>query len=72
MSEPRPLIVGDPNGSGKSTFAAEHVARYGIPYLGADAIAAELSPLDPLSVRVQAGKSFVRQLEFALSVIVCR
>lgn len=67
MSEPRLLIVGGPNGSGKSTFAAEYVARYGIPYLGADAIAAELSPMDPLSVRVQAGKAFVRQLESALS-----
>jgi hypothetical protein len=29
---------------------------------GADAIAAQLAPLDPLSVRVEAGKQFVRRL----------
>ncbi len=66
-SGPRLLVVGGPNGSGKSTFAAEYVERYGLPYLGADAIAAELAPQDPLSVRVQAGKAFVRQLEGALA-----
>ena len=62
----RLVIVGGPNGSGKSTFSEEYVTRFGISYLGADAIAAELAPLDPLSVRVEAGKQFVRRLEVAI------
>lgn len=61
MSERRLVIVGGPNGSGKSTFAEEYVHRFGMAYLGADAIAAELAPHDPLSVRVAAGKQFVRR-----------
>ena len=62
MSERRLVIVGGPNGSGKSTFAEEYVHRFGMAYLGADAIAAELAPHDPLSVRVAAGKQFERRL----------
>ena len=64
---PQLVIVGGPNGSGKSTFADEFSARTGIPYLGADAIAAELAPQDLLSVRIQAGKLFVRRLEAAIA-----
>lgn len=66
MSERHLVIVGGPNGSGKTTFADEYVARFGIPYLGADAIAAELVPDDPLSVRVEAGKQFILRLDAAL------
>ena len=66
MSERRLVIVGGPNGSGKSTFAEEYINRFGIAYLGADAIAAELAPHDPLSVRVEAGKQFVRRLTAAI------
>lgn len=60
------VVVGGPNGSGKSTFADEYVELYQLRYLGADAIAAELSPHDPFSVRVEAGKQFVRRLKAAL------
>ncbi|MEO6320749.1 MAG: AAA family ATPase [Polaromonas sp.] len=66
MSERQLIIVGGPNGSGKSTFAEEYVARFGIPYLGADAIAAELAPNNPLGARVEAGKLFVRRLKSAI------
>ncbi len=66
MTERRLVVVGGPNGSGKSTFAEEFVSRYGIEYLGADAIAAELAPEHPLSARVEAGKQFVRRLEAAI------
>lgn len=67
MSEPHLVIVGGPNGSGKSTFAEEYKVRYNITYLGADSIAAELMPDDPLSVKVEAGKQFVRRLTAAIS-----
>jgi predicted ABC-type ATPase len=67
MSEPHLVIVGGPNGSGKSTFADEYSARYAIPYLGADSIAAELAPDNPLSVRVEAGKQFVHRLTDAIA-----
>lgn len=60
------IIVGGPNGSGKTTFADEYTARYALPYLGADDIAAQLAPDNPLSVRVEAGKQFVRRLRAAL------
>ncbi|WP_442484686.1 AAA family ATPase [Aeoliella sp. SH292] len=53
------IIVGGANGTGKTTFAMQYVAEYGVPYLGADAIAAELAPHDPASVQVQAGRQFV-------------
>lgn len=66
MTERRLVIVGGPNGSGKSTFAEEYVQRFGLEYLGADAIAAELAPQDPFSVRVEAGKQFVRRLTAAI------
>lgn len=66
MTERRLVIVGGPNGSGKSTFAEEYVQRFGVEYLGADAIAAELAPHDPFSVRVEAGKQFVRRLTAAI------
>jgi len=64
---PRLIVVGGPNGSGKTTFADEYVARFSIAYLGADAIAAALAPDDPASVRVEAGKRFLTQLETRLS-----
>lgn len=67
MSERHLIVVGGPNGSGKSTFAEEYVARFGVVYLGADAIAAELAPHNPLSVRVEAGKVFVRRLQAAIA-----
>jgi predicted ABC-type ATPase len=64
---PRLIVVGGPNGSGKTTFADEYVAHFGIAYLGADAIATALAPDDPASVRVEAGKQFLTRLETGLS-----
>lgn len=60
------VIVGGPNGSGKSTFADEYVSLYQLRYLGADAIAAELCPADPFSVRVEASKQFIARLKHSL------
>jgi predicted ABC-type ATPase len=67
MTERHLVIVGGPNGSGKSTFAEEYGRRYAIDYLGADSIALELSPDDPLSAKVSAGKQFVHRLSAAIA-----
>ncbi|MCO6043508.1 AAA family ATPase [Aeoliella sp. ICT_H6.2] len=56
------IIVGGANGTGKTTFALEYVAQHGVEYLGADAIAAEISSDDPTSARFQAGRRFVTAL----------
>ena len=54
------IIVGGPNGSGKTTFAKEYLdADTGeYVYLSADEIAYEINPDDPASVRLQAGREF--------------
>jgi predicted ABC-type ATPase len=57
------VIVGGPNGSGKTTFAQSFRAEHSYPYLSADLIAAELSPADPTAARVAAGREFLRRLD---------
>src|SRR5690348_16225306 len=57
------IIVGGPNGAGKTTFAMEDLARRGGVYLGADAIAAELSPGNPAAAAIEAGRILVERLE---------
>ena len=64
-SNPQIIILGGPNGSGKTTFAREILAYREFVYISADDIAYELSPHDPSSVSVQAGKLFFRRLYFA-------
>ena len=74
MDDPTVLIVGGPNGAGKTTLAAPYAERHGLPYLGADRIAAELNPDDPYAVRMEAGRQFLQQLttsiESATSFVV--
>ena len=55
--QPRLVVVGGPNGSGKTTFARQYARSEGLPYLGADDIAYQLSPDDPAKVRVTAGRA---------------
>ena len=62
------IIVGGPNGAGKTTFAMEDLARRGGVYLGADAIAAELSPNDPAAAAIEAGRLMVERLEALLLI----
>ena len=61
------IVVGGPNGAGKTTFADEYVARHGVNYVGADAIAAELSPDNPAHVQIAASREFLRRIGAAMT-----
>lgn len=61
------IVVGGPNGAGKTTFADEYVARHGCNYVGADAIAAQLSPDDPANAQIAASREFLRQVDMAIA-----
>lgn len=65
--KPRLLIVGGPNGSGKTTVAMQYATAAGIPYLGADEIAASLDRVAPESVRVEAARQFIRSVDDFIS-----
>jgi predicted ABC-type ATPase len=61
MSQPFAVIIAGPNGAGKSS-AAPYVlqgSRQVEQFLNADVIAAELSPLDPAAVAIEAGRIFL-------------
>ena len=64
---PQLVVVGGPNGCGKTTFARYYARTETLPYLGADDIAFEMAPHDPASVRVKAGREFSRRLSAALA-----
>lgn len=59
----RIIVVGGANGVGKTTFAYQYRDEYGIEYLGADEIAANLSISRDESVEIRAGKEFFRRLQ---------
>ena len=60
------VLVGGSNGAGKTTFARLYARSEGLPYLGADDIALQLSPTDPARARVAAGREFSKRLGAAL------
>jgi len=67
MDTPILIVVGGPNGSGKSTFALNHSNATGIPYIGADQIASELSPDDPVSARIEASRQFIIRIRESIT-----
>jgi predicted ABC-type ATPase len=67
MDAPELIVVAGPNGAGKSTFAIDHALRSNLSYIGADAIAAELSPDDPLSCRIAASRLFLKRIQTAIA-----
>lgn len=62
MTAPEAFVVAGPNGAGKTTLALEVARDLGLPYIGADAFAADLSPEDPASARVEAGRRFFAEI----------
>ena len=64
--KPQLLIVGGPNGSGKTTVAMQYASAEAIGYIGADVIAALIAPENPTSARVQAARQFIRSVDDAI------
>ena len=61
---PELYIIGGSNGSGKTTVALSLLPNFleVFEYVNADAIAAGLSPLNPESVAIQAGRLMLERL----------
>ena len=60
------MVIAGPNGSGKTTFAAEYLRDSEVSvYIGADAIAERLvsRPEDMDSVKIQAGRLFIQEIQ---------
>lgn len=67
MDKPKLIVVGGPNGAGKSTLAVAYGNENRIDYLGADAIAKDLAPEDPFSVRIRASQIFLDRLRESIA-----
>lgn len=67
-SDPVLLIIAGPNGAGKTTFAKQFLPEFGVfEFLNADSIAAGLSPLNPESSALAAGRLLLRRWDTILS-----
>ena len=65
------IIIAGPNGSGKTTFVSEYLRdSENTVYIGADAIAERLisRPEDMDSVKVQAGRLFIKEIQELIQV----
>lgn len=56
------VIIGGPNGSGKTTFTRSYLSMHPMPCLNADDIAKDLNPDDMSKASVSAGKVFFKNL----------
>ncbi len=61
----RCYIIAGPNGSGKTTFATEYLPAEAdcLRFINADLIASGLSPFDPTSVAILAGKLLIHKID---------
>ena len=67
MTKPREiLVVSGANGTGKTTVALVYARQLGLPYIGADEIAATLAPDDPASQRIAASRQFISDVAAAI------
>ncbi|HOZ81288.1 MAG TPA: AAA family ATPase [Bacteroidia bacterium] len=57
------LIVGGPNGSGKTTFAKSFLQEYKYEFLNADEIARELSNDGSRAGNISSGKEYFKRIE---------
>ncbi|MBO4777167.1 MAG: zeta toxin family protein [Bacteroidales bacterium] len=57
------VIIGGPNGSGKTTFTQSYIELHPMACLNADEIAKTIDPVNMSRVSVSAGKIFFKQLE---------
>jgi predicted ABC-type ATPase len=67
VDTPQLLIVGGPNGSGKTTVALEYADEHGLPYVGTDAIAGMLNPTNPTVAQFAAARQFIETVEHHVS-----
>lgn len=63
---PRLIIAGGPNGAGKTTLSRKLVTEYGVRYLGADEVAAEMGLGGTGGHAVRAGRLFLGRIDEAL------
>ena len=65
IQEPRIIIIAGSNGAGKTTFAREFLPKEaGCPvFVNADLIAAGLSPFEPATAAIRAGRLMIKEIE---------
>lgn len=63
---PRLIIAGGPNGAGKTTVSRRLVAEYGVRYLGADEVAAQMGLGSTGGDAVRAGRLFLERIDKAI------
>lgn len=62
--KPTCYVIGGPNGAGKTTFAMDYLPEIAgcNNYINADMIAYGISPLDSVSVQLEAGRIFLNEV----------
>lgn len=66
---PTLYIIAGPNGAGKTTFASRFLPEkeHELEFVNTDLIARELSPLDPDSALVRAGRIALQRIRLLIS-----
>jgi predicted ABC-type ATPase len=66
---PTLILIAGPNGAGKTTFASEILTTdlKGVRFINADEIARGLSPFDPASVAIKAGRILLGEVNELLT-----